>query len=71
MSHKEFLFIIEYERNGTRYVLPVYQCSEVRAREYASEWGERIHVEISEVKQVSQWVIRSGAVLVGEITVEE
>lgn len=68
---KLYLFIILYERQGTLNTLPIYQTDEQSAREYALGWGKRLHVEIREVRRVSQWAIRFGAVLVGEIEVKE
>ena len=70
MKHTEYLYLVEYERNGTRYVLPIYQIGEEHAIRYANEWGARLHIEIIGVKQASQWVIRSGAVLPGSIEVD-
>lgn len=68
---REYLFLIEYIRNEKHYILPSYHTSELRARAFAVEWGERIHVEIVGVEQASQWVLPSGAVLLGEINIKE
>ena len=67
MRHTEYLYLVEYERNGTRYVLPIYQIGKEQAIRYANEWGARLHTEIIGVTQASQWVIRLGAVLPGSI----
>lgn len=67
--HTEYLLIIEYKRNGIHEVLPTYQRNEQEAIKFSTTWSLRLHVEVLSVKRVSQWAIRSGAVLPGEISV--
>lgn len=69
--HTEYLYILEYKRNGTHTILPIYRRSEQEAVEFSAAWSVRLHVEVIGVKRVSQWVIHSGAALPGEISVPD
>ena len=70
MRHREYLFCVEYIRQGTHSELPIYASSLDDATRQAKEFGARAKVGIVSVERREYGMISGKVFLVGEITVE-